>query len=188
MAGCYITGGSGTALYVEDTGNRYGKPIVFIHGFSQSLLCWKKQLQSHMAKEFRLVAMDIRGHGWSEKPIEEYDSPKNYADDIQAVIKTLKLRHPILVGWSRGGALVCDYLQYYGEGRGGRYFRHSSCIGEHFYWNRERKALYVIYSDTAFPRTCPRRCRDEQPHLAGIRPESLFSPIDCSRLLFYSRI
>ncbi|MED4731141.1 alpha/beta hydrolase [Aneurinibacillus migulanus] len=117
MAGCYITGGSGTALYVEDTGNRYGKPIVFIHGFSQSLLCWKKQLQSHMAKEFRLVAMDIRGHGWSEKPIEEYDSPKNYADDIQAVIKTLKLRHPILVGWSRGGALVCDYLQYYGEGR-----------------------------------------------------------------------
>lgn len=117
MAGCYITGGSGTALYVEDTGNRYGKPIVFIHGFSQSLLCWKEQLQSHMAKEFRLVAMDIRGHGWSEKPIEEYDSPKNYADDIQAVIKTLKLRHPILVGWSRGGALVCDYLQYYGEGR-----------------------------------------------------------------------
>ncbi len=117
MAGCYITGGSGTALYVEDTGNRYGKPIVFIHGFSQSLLCWKKQLQSHMAKEFRLVAMDIRGHGWSEKPIEEYDSPKNYADDIQAVIKTLKLRHPILVGWSRGGALVCDYLQYYEEGR-----------------------------------------------------------------------
>lgn len=117
MTGCYITGGSGTALYVEDTGNRYGKSIVFIHGFSQSLLCWKKQLQSHMAKEFRLVAMDIRGHGWSEKPIEEYDSPKNYADDIQAVIKTLKLRHPILVGWSRGGALVCDYLQYYGEGR-----------------------------------------------------------------------
>jgi pimeloyl-ACP methyl ester carboxylesterase len=110
-----VTGGGGLQLYVEETGNPNGRPILFIHGFSQCRLAWSKQLDSELAQDFRLVAMDIRGHGLSEKPREVYNDSKLWADDVQAVILTLSLDRPVLSGWSYGGVIICDYLRFYGE-------------------------------------------------------------------------
>jgi len=110
-----ITGGKGIQLHVEETGNPKGKPVLFIHGYAQSRLCWKKQMNSKLAENFRLVALDVRGHGLSEKPKAAYTDSKLWADDINAVIKTLELEQPLLAGWSYGGAIICDYLRFYGE-------------------------------------------------------------------------
>jgi pimeloyl-ACP methyl ester carboxylesterase len=110
-----VTGGGGIKLHVDETGNLNGKPLLFIHGFSQSRLCWNKQIQSDLAKDYRLVALDIRGHGLSEKPKNAYGDSRLWADDINAVITTLGLQRPVLSGWSYGGAIICDYLRYYGE-------------------------------------------------------------------------
>ncbi len=112
-----VTGGGGLQLYVEETGNPNGRPILFIHGFSQCRLAWSKQLDSELAQDFRLIAMDIRGHGLSEKPREAYNDSKLWADDVQAVIQTLGLERTILSGWSYGGVIICDYLRFYGEDR-----------------------------------------------------------------------
>lgn len=110
-----ITGADGVQLYVEETGNPDGRPILFIHGFSQCRLAWRKQLHSDLANDFRLVAMDIRGHGLSQKPVDVYGESQSWADDIEAVINDLDLDHPVLSGWSYGGVVICDYLQSYGE-------------------------------------------------------------------------
>lgn len=110
-----VTGGDGIQLYVEETGNPQGKPILFIHGFSQCGLCWNKQMNSDLADDFRLVTLDIRGHGLSDKPQGAYGDTQLWADDIQAVIDTLKLDHPVLSGWSYGGEVLCDYLRHYGD-------------------------------------------------------------------------
>ncbi|RTZ95110.1 MAG: alpha/beta hydrolase [Deltaproteobacteria bacterium] len=109
-----VTGGGGVQLHVEETGNPQGKPILFIHGFSQCRLCWNKQMNSDLADEFRLVTLDIRGHGLSEKPQDAYGDTQLWADDIQAVITTLGLDHPVLSGWSYGGEIICDYIRHYG--------------------------------------------------------------------------
>ena len=110
-----VTGGGGIKLYVEETGNPNGRPILFMHGFSQCRLAWRKQMTSELAQDFRLVAMDIRGHGLSEKPRDAYDDAQLWADDVEAVILTLGLDHPVLSGWSYGGVIICDYLRFYGE-------------------------------------------------------------------------
>ena len=110
-----VTGGSGIQLHVEETGNPNGRPVLFIHGFSQCRLAWTKQMASDLADEFRLVAMDIRGHGLSDKPREAYGDSQLWADDVQAVITTFGLDHPVLSGWSYGGLIICDYLRFYGE-------------------------------------------------------------------------
>jgi len=110
-----VTGGGGITLHVDETGNPNGKPLLFIHGFSQSRLCWNKQMQSDLGNDFRLVALDIRGHGLSEKPKDAYGDSRLWADDIHAVITTLGLDKPVLNGWSYGGLIICDYLRYYGE-------------------------------------------------------------------------
>jgi pimeloyl-ACP methyl ester carboxylesterase len=110
-----IKGGGGTELHVVETGDPAGHPILFIHGFSQSWQSWARQLNSDLADDHRLVAMDLRGHGQSEKPIEGYADSKLWADDVNAVIESLELERPTLSGWSYGPLLILDYIRYYGE-------------------------------------------------------------------------
>lgn len=110
-----ITGGGGIQLHLAETGNPRGRPIVFIHGFSQSWLAWTRQMSSELADNYRLVAMDMRGHGLSDKPREGYADSRLWADDVQAAIQALNLDHPILCGWSYGPLVILDYLRHYGE-------------------------------------------------------------------------
>jgi len=118
-----ITGGGGVELQVLETGNPKGRPIVFLHGASQSLLQWNRQLDSSLTEHHRLVAIDLRGHGLSGKPRDGYGDASLWADDVAAVIRTLALDHPVLSGWSYGPLVCLDYVRHYGEeGIGGLHF------------------------------------------------------------------
>jgi non-heme chloroperoxidase len=118
-----IAGGGGVRLHVVETGDPGGRPILFLHGFSQSWLAWSRQLDSELARDHRLVAMDLRGHGLSEKPRDAYGDSRLWADDVHAVIDTLNLDRPVLCGWSYGPLVILDYVRHYGEDRiGGMHF------------------------------------------------------------------
>lgn len=110
-----VEGAGGVSLSVYDAGDLYGPSILFLHGFSQSHASWRRQLESALGLGFRLVAMDLRGHGSSDKPRGVYGHGRLWAEDVQAVISTLGLERPVLVGWSYGGLVACDYLRHYGE-------------------------------------------------------------------------
>jgi len=110
-----IRGGAGCELYVEETGKSDGPPVLMLHGVSQSRLAWRRQMDSALAQDLRLVAMDLRGHGRSEHPHDAYSEPFLWADDVQAVITTLGLDRPILCGWSYGGVVIGDYLRCHGQ-------------------------------------------------------------------------
>lgn len=110
-----VPGGGSVQLHVIETGNRRGRPILFIHGFSQCSLAWSRQLNSDLSADFRLVAMDSRGHGRSDKPRDGYADSRLWAEDVNAVIQTLRLDHPILCGWSYGSLAILDYIRHYGE-------------------------------------------------------------------------
>src|SRR4030095_14938877 len=110
-----ISGGGGISLHVVETGNPTGRPILFIHGFSQCWLAWNRQLNSDLADDFRLVAMDLRGHGLSDKPLDGYSESRLWADDVNAVIQALSLDEPILCGWSYGPLVILDYIRHSGD-------------------------------------------------------------------------
>jgi pimeloyl-ACP methyl ester carboxylesterase len=110
-----ITGGGGIDLHVVETGNPRGRSLLFIHGFSQCWLAWSRQLNSDLAERHRLVALDMRGHGQSDKPRDGYADSKMWADDVAAVIRVLSLDGPVLCGWSYGSLVILDYIRYYGE-------------------------------------------------------------------------
>ena len=113
-----VEGGGGLRLHVREWGNRQGPAILLIHGWSQSHLSWHHQYEGPLAEEFRLVALDNRGHGMSEKPLDDeyYHDPKLWADDVAAVISALDLQRPVLAGWSYGGFIMSDYVRAHGEG------------------------------------------------------------------------
>jgi pimeloyl-ACP methyl ester carboxylesterase len=112
-----VTGGGGVKLNVLECGQPDGPEILFLHGFSQAAQAWRHQFESDLALRYRLVAMDIRGHGASDKPSDaaHYTASELWANDVDAVIETLGLRSTLLVGWSYSGLLVCDFLRHHGS-------------------------------------------------------------------------
>ena len=118
-----ITGGGGCRLHVVEAGDPHGQAILFIHGFSQCSLAWSRQLSSDLVRDHRLVAMDMRGHGASDKPRDAYGDSRLWADDVNATIEELELDQPVLCGWSYGPLVILDYVRHYGEERiGGIHF------------------------------------------------------------------
>ena len=114
-----VRGGGGLRLHVREWGRPDGPPLLLIHGWSQSHLCWARQYESALAEEFRLVAYDLRGHGMSEAPPgpEHYTHGRLWADDLAAVIDELGLDRPVLVGSSYGAFIICDYVRAHGQDR-----------------------------------------------------------------------
>ncbi|HEY2358989.1 MAG TPA: alpha/beta hydrolase [Phenylobacterium sp.] len=112
-----VEGGGGVKLHVRDWGDPGAPAILFIHGWSQHHLCWAKQVDSPLARRWRLVAMDLRGHGQSDAPLDagSYTTGALWADDVAAAIAALGLARPLLVGWSYGALIIGDYLRKYGE-------------------------------------------------------------------------
>jgi len=107
----------GVRVSAHEWGNPRGPEIVFIHGISQSHLSWSRQINSELARTFRLITYDIRGHGGSDKPLEPifYRDQNRWADELKAVMEAAKVKKPVLVGWSYGGRIVAEYLLAHGD-------------------------------------------------------------------------
>ena len=148
-----IAGGGGLELHSVSAGNPDGAAILFIHGFSQSWLCWRPQFESALAGRHRLVAFDLRGHGGSDKPHDPmaYIDSNAYAEDVAAVIRHWELENPLLVGWSYAGTVICAYVEAFGDaGIAGCNF-----VGAAFKRGlKEHLAFYEPYSRKAIQGMC----------------------------------
>jgi pimeloyl-ACP methyl ester carboxylesterase len=109
----------GVTLAVQEWGNPSGRPILFIHGISQCHLSWRKQYESDLAQQFRLITFDLRGHGDSSKPLDavSYQENPRWAHDLTAIMDALHLERPVIAAWSYAGRVICDYLLTYGDSR-----------------------------------------------------------------------
>ena len=107
----------GVMISAQEWGNPDGPEILFIHGFAQSHLSWSRQFDGELAKSFRIITYDIRGHGGSDKPLGAayYRNHRRWADELKSVMEAAKLKRPVLVGWSYGGRIIAEYLMAYGD-------------------------------------------------------------------------
>ncbi|MFI5714438.1 alpha/beta fold hydrolase [Nocardia sp. NPDC051750] len=105
----------GTSIVYRTGGAVDAQPVLLVHGWSADLRCWGRVFQD-LAADFRVIAVDLRGHGYSGAPDTGYDEPKNWAGDIAAVLAAESIDSgAILLGWSYGGIVVSDYLAEYGS-------------------------------------------------------------------------
>ena len=105
----YLETEDGAKIYYEDHGNV--RPILLVHGWLCSSRFWQKNVPE-LANEFRVVAIDLRGHGNSSKILTGH-TIRNYAHDVRQVIEHLGLEDAVLVGWSLGGPVVLSYFRQY---------------------------------------------------------------------------
>ena len=109
-----ITTSDGVDIFYKDWGS--GQPIVFSHGWPLSADDWDNQMLFFLARGYRVIAHDRRGHGRSSQVADNHDMD-HYADDLAAVVEHLDLHDAIHVGHSTGGGEVAHYLARHGESR-----------------------------------------------------------------------
>ncbi|MCV2893403.1 alpha/beta fold hydrolase [Lentibacter sp. XHP0401] len=110
-----VTGGGGLKLHVTDQGPENAPALLLIHGWAQHSVAWAAQ--APLTERFRVVALDLRGHGSSDAPqdVSAYTETQLWGDDIHAVITELGLKSTVLVGWSYGARVIASYIATHGQ-------------------------------------------------------------------------
>lgn len=96
---------SGSSFVVEN--NKEYKTLLFIHGFGGCLETWIP-LQKLLCQKFRVVAIDLPGSGFSDKPLQFCYSYRNLGTVVLSFIETMDLSNVILVGHSSGCVVVAS--------------------------------------------------------------------------------
>ncbi|MEJ2537697.1 MAG: alpha/beta hydrolase [Calditrichia bacterium] len=98
---------SADSVRIEYITEGQGDPaLVFVHGWCTSKKYWRYQLQ-HFAGKYKVVALDLAGHGKSGTNREDWSIPA-FGQDVAAVVKSLQLNRVILIGHSMGGSVIIE--------------------------------------------------------------------------------
>lgn len=92
----------GLHVHYRDQGARDGETIVMVHGFSASLHAWEPWI-ARLGDRYRIVTLDLPGHGLTRAPSTYVTSSERYADVIDALAGRLHLDSYVVVGNSMGG-------------------------------------------------------------------------------------
>jgi len=92
-------------IHYRDEGNPDGPAIVMVHGFFASLHTWGPWVQ-RLGDRFRIITLDLPGHGLTRAPADFEVSPARFADVVDAVTTHLELGPYVLVGNSMGGGVA----------------------------------------------------------------------------------
>ncbi|MFZ2178794.1 MAG: alpha/beta hydrolase [Rhodococcus sp. (in: high G+C Gram-positive bacteria)] len=108
-------GVDGTSLVYSVTGSPDARALVLVHGWAQSSKCWGERVLEELAARYRVIAVDLRGHGYSGAPDSGYEDSAIWAGDVDAVLAAEGVTSgAVLLGWSYGGLVICDYLEAHG--------------------------------------------------------------------------
>lgn len=107
----HVTTNDGVNLAYQEAGK--GQPVVLLHGWSQSAALFKHQMET-LSDRYRMIAVDLRGHGESDKPDFGYRMGR-LAKDLHDFLTALKLKDIILVGHSMGCSVSWGYLDLFGD-------------------------------------------------------------------------
>lgn len=100
----YLDTGNGKNIYYEDYGSG-DSAIVLVHGWGMGLRMWDYNLHALVQAGHRVVALDHRGCGRSDKDFDDFGI-EAIAGDVVTLVSALGLKKVVLNGWSLGGAVV----------------------------------------------------------------------------------
>lgn len=100
----------GVSIYYTDEGS--GTPVLLVHGlYSSGQMNWGiPGVTAALAKEHRVIALDLRGHGRSGKPQEESAYGVEMVEDLVRLLDHLRIKKADVVGYSMGGMITMKLL------------------------------------------------------------------------------
>lgn len=100
---------NGITIAYNDRGT--GLPIVFLHAFPLNRTMWATQ-ENALSSQFRIITIDLRGHGESDAPLWRYTLDQA-ADDVCALLDHLAIQQALFVGLSMGGYILLAFYRKY---------------------------------------------------------------------------
>ena len=101
-------------LWYETHGREASRTLVFVHGGWLNGTAWQPQID-HFVDEYRVVTLDVRGHGKTGATDADRYSIELFADDLEALLAHLEIERPILCGLSLGSMVIQEYLHRHPE-------------------------------------------------------------------------
>ncbi|MFZ1805357.1 MAG: alpha/beta fold hydrolase [Nitrospira sp.] len=102
---------NGITFAYNDRGS--GLPIIFLHAFPLNRTMWAEQ-ENQFSSQFRVVTIDLRGHGESDAPLWRYTLDQA-ADDVIGLLDHLSIRQAVFVGLSMGGYILFALYRKYSD-------------------------------------------------------------------------
>lgn len=99
----------GVRLHYQEKGN--GQPLILIHGYTASTIVWKEVFEP-LAANFRVLAVDMKGFGFSAKPDGDY-TRRAQGELLVKLLDHLKIDRAILCGNSMGGEISLNAARYH---------------------------------------------------------------------------
>jgi pimeloyl-ACP methyl ester carboxylesterase len=113
---------SGLKVRVVERGDPQSPPVVLVHGWGCSVYVFRLNIPALADAGFRVIAVDLKGHGLSDKPIapDEY-TIDSLVEHLRDILDALELERPALAGHSLGGSLIYHFAS--------RYPGRANCLG-----------------------------------------------------------
>jgi len=100
---------NGVQIRYVDQGS--GEAIILVHGLNNTIEIWNAPgILANLAKDYRVVAFDMRGHGKSGKPHDPKQYGREMGLDIIRLLDHLNIRRAHIVGYSLGGIVTAQLL------------------------------------------------------------------------------
>jgi pimeloyl-ACP methyl ester carboxylesterase len=115
-----------TSIEYSDSGK--GIPIVLLHGYLETHDIWD-DFAEELSKYFRIISLDIPGHGKSELSNKDYSLEK-IATAINELLVFLYIEKALFIGHSMGGYIMLAYVEKYSEKVSGMVFMHSHSFAD----------------------------------------------------------
>jgi pimeloyl-ACP methyl ester carboxylesterase len=97
---------NGVKIHYVVQGKEDGEPAVLIHGFSSSIESnWAPVIKA-LSKDYKVIALDCRGHGGSQKPHDAKKYGLEMVEDVVRLLDHLKIKKAHIVGYSMGASLT----------------------------------------------------------------------------------
>ncbi|PTS80114.1 alpha/beta hydrolase [Sphingomonas sp. HMWF008] len=104
----FVDLGGGLTVHLRDTGPRDAPALVLVHGSNASLQTWEPWVD-RLGKQYRIIRMDLPGHGLTgASPTRDY-SPAAFVDVVERIRAKLGVDHIVLAGNSMGGGVAWHY-------------------------------------------------------------------------------
>jgi epoxide hydrolase 4 len=107
---------SGIRIRAVERGDPASPPVVLIPGWGCSVYTYNRNMPALADAGFRVIAVDLKGHGLSDKPLasDEY-TVESLVEHLRDILDALELDRPALVGHSLGGSLIYHFASRYPE-------------------------------------------------------------------------
>ena len=105
---------SGQRIRVVERGEIAAPPVLLVHGWGCTVYAFRHNMPALAAAGFRVIALDLKGHGLSDKPQsgDEY-TIDSLVEHLREVLDALGLDRPVIAGHSMGGTLVYHFASRY---------------------------------------------------------------------------